>query len=158
MAAFLRGDALASLDDPEAAIEAYTRAREAGGESELALAALGRIAELQYAGGEVQKARKCLTEILQKTAYEHPEIKARAKLLMARCCRDTDDTRTAIDYYNEIRVEYEKTRERNVPPATPTQVYVAAVQELLEILDKNTTDAKIVRRNYAENKDLPPLP
>lgn len=157
-AAFLRGDALASLDDPEAAIEAYTRAREAGGESELALAALGRIAELQYAGGEVQKARKCLTEILQKTAYEHPEIKARAKLLMARCCRDTDDTRTAIDYYNEIRVEYEKTRERNVPPATPTQVYVAAVQELLEILDKNTTDAKIVRRNYAENKDLPPLP
>ena len=45
-----------------------------------------------------------------------------------------------------------------MPPATPTQVYVAAVQELLEILDKNTTDAKIVRRNYAENKDLPPLP
>ncbi len=159
-AAFLQGDLLTWADTPQEALIQYGIAREKAGDTLLALAATGRIAELLYALGNVEEAAREADAILRKEGKGDRLLLARAKLIRARCYRRQGNLSMAKMYYHDIRLEYESTRGASSGMAATPAVYVAAVNEVLEILEEQgeTTAAKTVRQNYGRNPALPALP
>ncbi len=160
-AAFLEADLLTRQDAPEEALKLFARAREKSPrDSLLALAAAGRQAELLYALGRAPEAMQCLDPILRQHGGGDRALQARAKLLMARCHLQQGNESAAIQLYQQIRVEYETARRSAPQAAMAPQVYVAAVQELLAILERQGDDTAVrtIRQNYQKNPAMPPLP
>ncbi|MGN0867796.1 MAG: hypothetical protein ACI4SG_09005 [Oligosphaeraceae bacterium] len=159
-AAFLQGDLLTWSDAPQDALEQYRIAREKAGDTLLGLAATGRMAELLYALGKVEEAAREADAILRKEGHADRLLLARAKLVRARCYRRQGNLSMAKSCYHDIRLEYESTRGAVPDAAATPAVYVAAVNEVLEILDEQgeATAAKTVRQNYGRNPALPALP
>lgn len=158
-AAFLQGDLLTQGNDPEKALEQYNLAYTQAGNSPLGLAAAGRMAELLYALGKTEEATPLADAILRAQGGGDKLLLARAKLIRARCARRQGDLFMARQYYHEIRLEYEAARGSRPGEAASPAVYVAAVNELLELLDEQgeTSAANTVRQSYAQNPSLPAL-
>ena len=158
---FLQGDLLSRLNRPTEAIAAFASAREkSGNRALLAYAALGRMAELLYAQGNPREAEKYLDEIIRNDAGGDLALRARTKLLRARCYHFAKNEEGAKRLYQEIRLEYESLRKSSPQEAPSPRIYVIAVQELLDILDAqhDTASAKTVRDNYRRIPGLPALP
>ncbi|MCQ2404237.1 MAG: tetratricopeptide repeat protein [Lentisphaeria bacterium] len=160
-ASFLQGDLFSRLNQPTEAIAAFAKAREKSGNRALiAYAALGRMAELLYAQGNLAKAEEYLDEIIRNNAGNDIALRARTKLIRARCYHLAKNEESAKRLYQEIRLEYESLRKIAPQEAPSPRIYVIAVQELLEILDaqQETASARTVRENYRRIPGLPALP
>ncbi|MCQ2396977.1 MAG: tetratricopeptide repeat protein, partial [Lentisphaeria bacterium] len=151
---------LSLRNNTDGAKEAFETAREKANKTLLAYAAEGRLAELVYASGDFETAQKYANELIRENGGGDRILLARARLILARCYHRAGNDQKAIWEYQQIRLEYEASREKATDQVASPNVYVAAVSELLDIL-KNTGmrgDATIVRDKYNAIPGLPPLP
>lgn len=157
---FLKGDLLALNNDVPAAREAFEAAREKANKTLLAYAAEGRLAEILYATNDFETAKKYAEKIVRENPRGNNILLARAKLVLARCLHNLGNDNGAINEYQQIRLEYEASRENAATEVASPNVYVAAVSELLDILYAKgmRSDATIVRDKYNAIPGMPQLP
>ncbi|MBR4518029.1 MAG: hypothetical protein IKO65_03400 [Victivallales bacterium] len=167
----LRGELLALAGRPSDAREQFQIVREQAGDSNLGLAALGRMAEMKIAeagNADISKTTERLQEAIDAFAYilthtTNDELLAMAHFRTAQCQRELKQSHDAgknyedaIRHYKEICVTYEGATTSEHSP----RYYTLAVFELAELAEEMADPIFIEQAaqflmTYAQHSELP---
>ncbi|MBO4620600.1 MAG: tetratricopeptide repeat protein [Victivallales bacterium] len=167
----LRGELLALSGHPSEAREQFQSVREQAGDSNLGLAALGRMAEMKIAeagNADLSMTTEKFQEAIDAFAYilthtTNDELLAMAHFRTAQCHRELGQFRDAgknyedaIRHYKEICVNYEGATALERSP----RYYTLAVFELAELAEEMADPVFIEQAaqflmTYAQHPELP---
>ncbi len=132
----LFGDILSAEMKTADARQAYAAARNLAGDTVLGYAALARQAEMYISDAATtpdswKNALSCLQAISAASIKLPVDLRQRATYLRAQCAENTGDAATAINLYNELRVEYEADRSEKIPSSS--KYYALAVWDVTRL-------------------------